>query len=540
MTLEMTLRLNAPGMTALHKAGLAGLYMTLQAFDEKEQTIDGLEWELKPQQVVLNWTDETPTAAFEKLIKESFWVDDQGFIRLAGLEPEREMSYGQRHHLYNALLNSFLQYGKHRERAAKTTLSYDVGDDKIYWLKDFKPITQFIHRKVVEDSNVAKDWIDNKSLFRDEIGIIGWLYPGGSVRHGDSSSQKATTLKEPFELALSLLFAPVGVIYYLISSKAKGRKARLALLVPEIRDLGIYAGVRQVIAAQGVLELTASSASDAALRMLLAIEINSTNNQFAKAVRENFLCRVITFGIVPWNEKQKTRTYTRTVFSGNLSGFENYRLAAALFKNRWQQVKAKRDRRGNVTEPERHFVTTFSARELVADNTANNKAWYHGIADYMTQKETREQLFYERKELGRMVEEAVFDDERERLFIKVCHKSWQRRLGKLGERARTEKLGDDGYYRLVQKEREKLRVSLARCKNAETLRETVVDFWSRGGANELLQGDGLISLLPLFNEKNWRKSKDLALLALVSYQPQSTEEAEALKAKNNTEGEEAQ
>ncbi|HEX7773295.1 MAG TPA: CRISPR-associated protein Cas8a1/Csx13, partial [Pyrinomonadaceae bacterium] len=215
--------------------------------------------------------------------------------------------------------------------------------------------------------------------------------------------------------------------------------------------------------------------------------------------------------------------------SGNLSGFENYRLAAALFKNRWQHVSAKRN------EPERYFATTFCAREFIADNIASNKAWYHNIADYMIRKETREQLFYERKELERMVEEAEFVDERERLFIKVCHESWRRRLGKLGERANRESAP---FRALARKEAARLRASLTRCKNADTLRETVVGFWSRGGANELLQGDGLISLLPLFSERNWRKSKDLALLALVSYQPQSTEEADALKAESTVKGDE--
>ena len=39
MALEMTLKLNAPGMTSLHKAGLAGLYMTLQAFDKRQEKL---------------------------------------------------------------------------------------------------------------------------------------------------------------------------------------------------------------------------------------------------------------------------------------------------------------------------------------------------------------------------------------------------------------------------------------------------------------------------------------------------------------------
>ena len=50
----MVLELNAPGMTSLHKAGLAGLYMTLRAFEEKGEQIHGLEWKLDPKQVILH------------------------------------------------------------------------------------------------------------------------------------------------------------------------------------------------------------------------------------------------------------------------------------------------------------------------------------------------------------------------------------------------------------------------------------------------------------------------------------------------------
>lgn len=124
-----------------------------------------------------------------------------------------------------------------------------------------------------------------------------------------------------------------------------------------------------------------------------------------------------------------------------------------------------------------------------------------------------------------MVENASYDDESERVFISICHESWRRRLGKLGKRAMTE---NTSFSSLVKKDAEKLRTALARSKNAETLRETVVDFWARAGANATLQGDGLINLLPLFNEKNWRKTRDLALLALISYKPQTPEEAEVL------------
>ena len=148
-----------------------------------------------------------------------------------------------------------------------------------------------------------------------------------------------------------------------------------------------------------------------------------------------FVCRIITFGIVSWNEKQKSRTYVRSVSSGRVPGLENYRKAAAIFPNHWQRVGAKVDRNGSEVEPARDFVTTFAALEFIADNIAAGKAWYCDLASYLGHKDFREQLSFERKELFKMVETASFDDERERLFVQVCHEGWRRRLGKLAKRS---------------------------------------------------------------------------------------------------------
>lgn len=508
-------------MTSLHKAGLAGLFMTLQAFAETDQKIKGLTWRLEATKVLLEWDDDHLKLAFEDFLNKSFWVDDDGFVRLKGLEISGPPNIDKKHQLYVALLNSFLQFGPHRPTDAKRNLAYDVGDRPL-WIKDFAPIREFRHQAAVSD------FIGDKGRFRESIEAAGWLYPGAGQRHVVYNDTK---LNETLGLALALLFAPVGVIYYSIKSYAKGRKARLAMIVPEIKDLATYSEIRQAFARQGVFDLTASSSSDAALRMLVTIAGDQTTNTLAEVLGGSAICRVLTFGIVSWNEKQKSRTYVRSIRSGQLRDFDNYRIADAIFKNRWQRIQAKRDRKGNQIEPERYFVTTFCAREFIADNIASGKVWYDGIADHLANKESREQLQYERKELYEMVRTASFDNESERLFIDVCQESWRRRLGKLGQRAISE---HTSFSMLANKEAEKLRTSLARCKNADTLRGTVVDFWSRAGANRLLQGKGLTSLLPLF--KDWKRARDLALLALISYQPPP--ELEKALAEHESEGEE--
>lgn len=515
--MKMTLKLNAPGMTSLHKAGLAGLYMTLRAFEETNQKIEGLNWELEPTQVILDWQDQRPGKAFQEMIKKSFWLDE-GFIRLTGLEVSKPPTPDKKYDLYNALLNSFLQFGPHRPTLGKQTLTYEVGE-KVCLIKNFAPIKEFRHQFA------ADDFINNEGNFFESIEAAGWLYPGGGQRH---VVHRDTKLNEPTQLALALLFAPVGVIYYTIRSRSKGRKARLAMLIPEIKDLELYTEIRQAFARQGVFEMTASSASDAALRMFTTIEANQASNTFAQFLDESSVCRVITFGIVGWNEKQKSRTYAHSVISGRLPGLENYAKAAAIFKNRWQLS-------GQDKNHESYFIIGSTAREIIADNIAQSEVWYHDLATFLTNKETRKGLSFERKELNQMIEQASFDDKRKSRFISVCHESWRKRMGKLSDRASK----GGGYRRdLIQKEFEKLRTALLRSRNSQTLRQTVVDLWARAGLNNDLQGQGLRELLPLFNEENWRETRDLALLALISYQPKDPEEAEALTTESADGGEE--
>ncbi|MCI0555937.1 MAG: type I-MYXAN CRISPR-associated Cas8a1/Cmx1, partial [Anaerolineae bacterium] len=277
-------------MTSLHKAGLAGLYMTLEALTRDQRLISGLEWHLEPTSVTFDWKEERLKEAFRDLISASFWLD-QGFIRLTGLEISGQPKPDQKHHLYNALLHSFLQFGPHRPTDSKRTLTYEV-DERTYSIKDFAPVKSFRHQKA------EKDFVDTNGKFKMDVETSSWLYPGGSQRHVVHAATKVT---ERVEKALALLYAPVGVFYYAIRSRYRGRKARLAMIVPEVSDLQTYSEIRQAFAQQGVLELTASSASDAALRMLVSIEANKAVNELTNYLGESFMCRVVTFGIVSWN-----------------------------------------------------------------------------------------------------------------------------------------------------------------------------------------------------------------------------------------------
>ena len=116
--------------------------------------------------------------------------------------------------------------------------------------------------------------------------------------------------------------------------------------------------------------------------------------------------------------------------------------------------------------------------------------------------------------------DAMLEEPGDRRFVEACHEAWRRRLGQLGERARRERAS---FPDLASREFEQVRVRLARCKNAASLREAVTGFWARAGGPLPSLQRRWPEVLPLLDERNWRRARDLALLALASYSGASGE-----------------
>jgi CRISPR-associated protein Cas8a1/Csx13 len=87
-------------------------------------------------------------------------------------------------------------------------------------------------------------------------------------------------------------------------------------------------------------------------------------------------------------------------------------------------------------------------------------------------------------------------------------------------------------------ERERLRLAFAGAKTPDQVRAALADLWSRGGTNRELQASWE-QVLPLLRPERWQVARDLALVALASYQGASKdEEAEDAEDEepNNTDG----
>lgn len=501
---HIQLDLFGPGMTALHRAGLAGLWMTLDHFESEGVAVDGGSWEKDDNSVTLRWDDE-PGPFFESLITKTFKLDENGLIWFAPLgEPMDHLQAAIMAH--EAVLGTFLQHGKSKN-ALKDLETRVVEIDEQPWTFSYKFLKSYKHQEAA--AHVVK-----KGRLTANQALAGWLFPGGGVRHKGFTNQ--STLSETGDRLLLLLFSVIGGVYFRIRQRKEGARPLYALVLPEVSSLESFAFGRKLFIDAGIAELTCAGTAEAGWRFLSRVYAKRLLPQVSAS-----RCRVISFGVVPWAQQQKTRIELLEVMPGREQDLSTFLLCEKALKPR-------------IVKPDDGdaFLDVASSPELIARNLTEGRPWYVGFAGFLTDKKKRNHILrYERGGLHEMVKKAHFDDESCRRFVEVCHEAWRRRMGQLGERARRESVD---FRSLTSKEYERQRVAFSRCKNGATLRQAVTDFWARTGPHKRLVG--WQGLLPLLDEARWQEARDLALLALASYQPASNEEQKALDVADTQEG----
>lgn len=511
---EMLINLFGPGMTALHKAGLAGLWMSLKAIEEENggrtELANGC-WERGSTHITLRW-EGASEYFFSELFKRSFKIDAKRMIWLPALgapldNPQHSVV------LQEALLGTFLQHGKTRnsDPAQKPSGVISIDIDGKPHLYKYHGITEYAHQKM--------DFLPDATN-----SLAGWLFPGGVVRH--TALQNSTALEEPPERALLLRYSPLGIVFFEIRSRSAGTRPYYAFVVPEIHDLSLYATARATFVKYGVQQLFAAGTADAAYRVMTEMHASSLLSDI-----NSLSCKVFSFGTVPWSSQQKTRVMVLNVHSESEEHLRIFRLCMSYFVPRFVSPEKG--------EP---FWDVPQIPDLIAHNLSIGNNWWDGFAEFVCGDKGRMDHVFgfirdssgkvvrivtgEKGGLNKMIENLqVFPDGPESIFVQACHEAWRRRMGKIGEKAKRE---GSSFPDQVNREFEKLRVEFSRCKNASTLREAVTNFWARSGSPLSSLQDNWNVVLSLLDEKNWRKAKDLALLALASYKP-SKEEEENLK-----------
>lgn len=513
---SLSIDLFAPGMTALHRVGLAGMAMTLEAL-ASDPAADQLrargEWAVEERAVTLGWRGDSKEF-FSALITASFRLSEQGLIWFPALGSPLD-NPGQAVLLHNALLGTFLQHPRTRQSAAKKGVSLAIEVDDEVQVVSFLPLVAYAHQRVRFDPARPQQ-------------IAGWLYPGGVVRHVLATAD--TALAEDPARALALLYAPVGAIYFQVHRQTAGVRPQYCLVLPGVFDLRRYADARRLFMRQGVARLQVAGSAEAAARVLAELEAHGL---LRSVVTDH--CDVVAFGVVPWSTQQKTRMGRFAVEGARPDALLAYRTATLALPPRLVTGKPNA-RTGEVS---RWWVVPQTP-DLVAKNVIKGAPWWLGFADLWARLRAAANpaqrdwaLVNERSGLEKMVNDPRMTlDGPEARLVRACQEAWRRRLGALGERANRQGLR---FPDIANREYERTRISFARCKSAAMLRQTLTDFWSRAGGPLPDLQEGWAEMLPLLRDR-WQEARDLALLALASYKSQEKEEAPAPVAYADVEG----
>jgi CRISPR-associated protein Cas8a1/Csx13 len=494
--MQIELDLSDPGFTLLHRAGLAGLWMTLKQLEKENVTpIGKLKWELNHRHVGLSWEGQD-LEVLNWILQESFQLKD-GLISFRGLD-SKSMRLESQVIVHQGILGTFLQHTSTHKAEGAQTKNFQVEEDKPPVIVTYKFLKSYVHQEF------AKSLCNQKGNFLQKpMTVAGWLNPGAVVRHVAFSS--STSFEETPEQAFVLLFAPIACYYFLLRSKLRDKRAQYALIVPEVTNLEKYASYRQNphLREASYKDFFASGLGDAGLKFLTYETTAKLAKQFE--VRR---CQVLTLGTVSWASQQKTRTDLHIV-EAEAEVCENYQICRNWFSDRV------------IPGKDGSFVASSFARELIAENLAKHQPWYAGFADKVSSNELFEKLTYERGGLYQMAKKANYD-ERDKLFVQTCHEAIKFTYGQISSNTKS---GDDLTSKF-DRATVRMRTGLSRCKSAEAFREFITDFWSRAGRLPTLQ-EHWIELMEFVTDKqDWKKARDLALLALASYKKNETERAE--------------
>ncbi|MEM8723130.1 MAG: type I-MYXAN CRISPR-associated Cas8a1/Cmx1 [Cyanobacteria bacterium P01_G01_bin.39] len=525
---KIEISLSDPAMTMLHRAGVAGLYMTLKAlakhYPTQKSRQGNFKWTLTKTSISLYWKGND-YEALDWLFAESFQISSDGLISLTGLQSHSRESQLA---IHIGIKNTFLQHNQFFKSAgnAKENLIIDGLEVAV----DYKKAKSYAHQNYaeqlcpIEKLNWKRiftrlkfyifthhtllgllflfDIRQGANLKQKTIGITGWLYPGAAIKH--YAYKKETQFTETTERAIALLYAPVACLNFIApKSYLHDTKSQYCLVIPEIRDLESYTRQRQKMSNWNYQQFLASGYSDAAFRLL-------TQQAALHTIKQNDLkrCQVITFGQTQWTRFQKIRKNVEIVQITD-KVIENYRLCDRYFQNRVVEWKD-----GN-------FVATSIVRELITENLAKGFPWWYHFTHAVRSKELFRLISFEKPGLYRMVKNTQWDEPAQILFVKACHQALLQIYGKLYGRSK------EGEYTQIERENERIRSGLIRCQNSEDFRHFMIaNFWSKAGNISFL-ADFWEELMPLTTKPdNWKLARDLALLSLASYKSQKRKHAD--------------
>ena len=497
---SLTCDLFAPGMTPLHRAGLGGLVSTLRWIDRSLPDAERPHgnWTVDERSVTLTWEKNGDAKPFfDQLFSLAFQLQED-LIHLPGQYGELPPPLEVRAALHEGLLSSFYGHGKSRRREKKSEeRTYEI-DEYVISLSYF-PVSWYGPQKY-GSSDVVKS-------LKKPVEVKRHLYPGAMQRH---AAYPQSLAKQEARLVLPLCFAPVGTISLKTRGK-DGKKNACALLIPDLQTLS---GVEHEI--QGLIPETArdcqvDSVADAALQAKLRLRMRNMLNP-----EKIGSLRCILFYREVWNTRMPAPSTVLEVGNAMTDvALDQYETAMALLT----PPSPRQNKKGEYFWPRSHI------RPFIAENLATGRPWYAGFSHLMAARDSvsnnpiRSHLHFERKGLSDMTQKIQWDYPGQEEIVRAVHEAMRCRYGRIA----AENAGNPAAMKKrMTREYERQRLGFAGAKTADALRHALADLWSRAGSNHVLR-ESWPSILPLLSDAKWQLTRDLALIALASYQGKEQE-----------------
>ena len=492
---RIQLELNDRSMTLLHRAGVAGLGVTLKQLERRypspSQRVGQLDWALSSYGISLDW-EGADLAVLDWLLKESFQINEQGMLCLTGLETQALHHHSQIA-IHQGITGTFLQHNQVCDSPGQAPLVLEVDGKSItVW---YKRVVAYAHQ------SFAKQLCNQNGCFwQKPIRIAGWLYPGAVRTHNAFGA--LTRFESTPEQALALLFAPVACWYFMLPTDAEHKTVRYVLVIPEVDDLVTHAEGDREHRSSSYEDFWAANLEDAGLKFLAlqAVAASTTNNRARR-------CQCILFGKTKWARHQIVRTEAETIKATQETLLQYQSSCQYLPQN------------GVCNEDGKTVLTVSATRGIIAANLAQGSPWWFRFSERTTNKKLAEDMSAEKEGLRMMIEESEWEDQSKKLFVKACHEALRRIYAKIYDQT------PEGDYARIERRNVRIRAELGRCKNATTLRSFISRLFAEAGQIPILQ-EHWEALLPITTgESDWKITRDLTLLALASYKKSSTAES---------------
>ncbi|TYQ24149.1 type I-MYXAN CRISPR-associated Cas8a1/Cmx1 [Pseudanabaena sp. UWO310] len=460
-----------PNTLLPHRAGIAGLALVLSTLEINDAPIS---WETDEDTVTLNW-DCSDKEAIDWLVNQAYQIDE-GMLNV----PALNLSGQGKFTFSQGVTSTFLQHSKQRT-LDKTPILIPFKVD------ENQPEILVSHRSMI-DCYYLRDFkgvFNSKNKFSSSISIKGHHLPGLVECYINGEYEESPSGFIP------LLFLPIACNYYLLQN------GRYALVIPEVKNLKSWVCRRRQLSNRSYRDYRSPSAGEAALRLLLE-ESLSENLQLQKVE----YCEVYQLGKQPWDGNQsglKQAVYRVRASSQILSVYQS---AIEFFPSK---VK--------ITDKGESWLAMSKILPWIAENLVNGKPWHGKFYEF--RKSNANDLKYERKGLISMTdhlqtqEKTLFDSVQGAFSVYL-----------VGQIKQATKQGRPLDYAQVT---DKVIHRLQRPSTQQEFATALVDFLSQF-RSKAARGLGR-EIYAWIHGEEWRKARDLTMLAIATYQSKKKESA---------------